>query len=226
MLLFTAFLLGLGSSLHCVGMCGAIALALPHGRTDKAAFFMGRLSYNLGRTTTYAALGLVSGLFGYTLSLSGGQQGLSVVLGLLLIASTVFSLRLTRLRRVEQALSTPARLLGKHLRPGARSSLFGIGLLNGFLPCGMVYVALAGATVTGNALQGALYMALFGLGTIPLMLATSLLGRYALPSLRKHVQPVSVALSLFFAAALIVRGLNLGIPFLSPEISRFVAICH
>lgn len=94
-----------------------------------------------------------------------------------------------------------------------------MGLLNGLLPCGLVYVACAGATATGHPWSGARYMLVFGAGTVPLMLAISLSGRLVPSALRLKLRQAVPICILLVAALLILRGLSLGIPYLSPDLS-------
>jgi len=217
---WTALLLGLGGSLHCVGMCGPLALALSGGSNRRAAFLLGRVLYNGGRVLTYVLLGGLFGLLGGWLQMAGWQQTLSVAVGAIILVSTT----LTLLRRRLPLASLPARVvdtlkraLGRLLRLESPSGLLSIGVLNGLLPCGLVYVALAGSVTTGGVVQGMTYMALFGAGTIPLMLTTSLMGRLILrprvQALALRAVPVGMLLLGFW---FVLRGLGLGIPYLSP----------
>ncbi len=219
--LWFAFTLGLAGSLHCLGMCGPLALALPAprdaSRLDRA---LGRLLYNLGRTATYAFMGLFAGLLGHVLQLGGLQQTVTIALGILLIATLFLNTRhmpdwvLNRFYRPVQ------RGLGKLLQRRGKLGLFQVGLLNGLLPCGLVYAALAGAALQPGALRGALYMALFGLGTVPMMFAISM-GGLTLRSTRFKpvLQYLVPALTLTAGVLLILRGLSLGIPYISPDLS-------
>lgn len=222
---WTAFILGLVGSLHCAGMCGPLALALPVAGGNAPGYAFSRVAYNAGRVITYAMLGLVFGLFGKTLLMAGVQRGASIVLGVLLLAGLFFSRKLA-LRRpitffVERLKSRMAGLL--HQRSLASPAV--LGLFNGLLPCGLVYVACAGATATGNILSGVIYMAVFGTGTVPMMLAISLSGKLVPFSLRLKLAraiPVSIFL---LATLLILRGMSLGIPYLSPDLYAGVC-CH
>jgi uncharacterized protein len=220
----TAFVLGLTSSLHCVGMCGPIALAMPGRGRSLAQVLPGRLSYHLGRLTTYATLGALVGLFGEGFSLAGYQQGLSIALGVLLLL-----LALGTASVESQFLSIPAvsrlmgrlkRGMGRLLQRDSAPSLFNLGILNGLLPCGFVYLGLAGALATGEFWQGTAYMALFGLGTWPAMLTLSLIGPFVSDRLRRAARPVMLGVTLAFATLLILRGLDLGIPYLSPSLAQ------
>ena len=219
-------MLGLVGSLHCSGMCGPLALALPTMGATRTSLLAGRAAYNAGRILTYCSLGLVFGLLGRTLVLAGIQRWVSIVLGVTLLAGLLTSRRL--------ALWRPATALVEQLKPGMLQLLRGrslmallvLGLLNGLLPCGLVYVACAGATATGGTLAGAQYMAAFGVGTVPMMLAISLSGRLIPVSLRLQLRkaiPVSVFL---LATLLIMRGMSLGIPYVSPILSADGGCCH
>lgn len=223
MLFYTAFLMGLLGSLHCVGMCGPIALALPQCQASHGALLLSRLLYNLGRIATYTVLGLVVGLLGKGLVLAGLQQGVSIGLGLLILlamfAPRALTYRLERIGPMSRLLAFLKRSFGALFRGRGRLTFVWIGLLNGLLPCGLVYLALAGAIATGEIAGGMLYMALFGLGTLPMLLGLSFLGNFIRPSLRAWLYRRLVPVFTFSLACLfILRGLNLGIPYLSPQI--------
>jgi len=207
-------------SFHCAGMCGPLALALPVPTAGRAGYVMGRLFYNCGRVMTYAALGLVFGLLGRTLVLAGLQEGVSIGLGLALLAGLVVSRRFALTPPITRLVGGLKRVMGSFIRTRTLTALLTLGLLNGLLPCGLVYVACAGAAATGDLAAGAAYMAVFGLGTVPMMLTISLSGRLVQGALRRallRAGPVSVAL---LAGLLILRGMGLGIPYLSPNLSR------
>lgn len=223
--LWTAFLLGLVGSAHCAGMCGPLALALPAAGNTRMTFFAGRLAYNFGRVLTYSGLGLVFGLFGKTFLLAGLQRGLSIALGVFLLAGLVLSRKLALWRPVTGLVNRLKAGMGGLLRRRSFTALTLLGLLNGLLPCGLVYVACAGATATGGALSGVLFMVAFGAGTLPMMLALSLSQKLVPFSLRLKLLkavPVSVCL---LATLLILRGLALGVPYLSPDISSNHPAC-
>lgn len=227
MQLWTAFLLGFIGSAHCAGMCGPLALALPSTGSTRGRFFTGRLAYNLGRIITYGALGLVFGLFGKSFLLAGLQRTLSIALGMALLAGLLMSRRLALWRPVTGLVDRLKTAMSGLLRQRSFAALTLLGLLNGLLPCGLAYVACAGAAATSGALSGVLFMTAFGAGTLPMMLALSLSGRLVPFSLRLKLLkavPVSVCL---LAALLILRGLSLGIPYVSPDISSdHPACCH
>jgi sulfite exporter TauE/SafE len=224
--LWTAFLLGLVGSLHCAGMCGPLALALPAAGNTPGAFLLGRLGYNAGRVITYAGLGAVFGLVGRTAALAGLQQWLSLLAGALILAGLLASARLGMVAPVTHVVARLRSSLGALLRRRSLGALLLLGLLNGLLPCGLVYVACAGAAATGEVHRAIEAMFAFGLGTVPLMLVMSLAGRAIPGSLRLKLQktiPVAVG---FVGVLLILRGLALGIPYLSPDLSTAGPHCH
>lgn len=221
--LWTAFIMGLVGSLHCVGMCGPIALALPQGWGSRIKLVNSRVLYNGGRVITYTLMGVMWGLFGQGISLAGYQQGLSIALGVFLLLAILMGVnlesRIISIPIVDRMMHGLRRALGKSLGKATPGSMLTIGVLNGFLPCGFVYMGLAGAMSTGTAWEGAAYMALFGLGTFPLMLATSLAGGLIGQRIKSRIRPIMVSVALVFAVLFILRGLNLGIPYVSPKIN-------
>lgn len=223
MVIWPALVLGFLGSFHCIGMCGPIALALPVQRQNAPVrFVLGRVLYNLGRVLTYALFGLAIGAVGQVISLAGYQQSLSIALGVLLLLSLVFYTKMNaRILPVLNKLTGRWKaVLGALLKKHSNSALFLIGVLNGFLPCGLVYAALAGAAATGNAGNGALFMATFGFGTLPVMLIMSLLGKLISQPFRHALNRLIPAVVVVIALILILRGLSLGIPYLSPVLQN------
>ncbi len=219
-ILTSAIVLGLVTGFHCIGMCGPIAVALPLKEESKRAKTGSALLYNIGRTITYASMGLIFGFFGQSFAMAGFQKWVSLVMGILMILYVVFPAVFKNRFDIDKiAFKYTGKLrfkLGKLFGKRTYSSLFLIGILNGFLPCGPVYAALAGAIATGGALTGSVFMFIFGIGTIPVMLSISLLGsKINLKSKKKlsKLIPVTIVLIGFL---FVMRGLGLGIPFLSP----------
>jgi sulfite exporter TauE/SafE len=224
--LYTAFILGLVGSLHCAGMCGPLALALPVTGSTTSGYLAGRAAYNLGRIVTYCLLGLVFGLVGRTLALAGIQRWVSIALGVALLAGLFSSRKLGLWSPVTSLVESLKGRMSALLRRRSLSSLAVLGLFNGLLPCGLVYVACAAAVTTGGIIAGAQYMAAFGVGTVPMMLAISLSGKLIPISLRLQLRraiPVSVFV---LATLLILRGMSLGIPYVSPDLSAAPSCCH
>jgi len=220
-----AFALGLFGSLHCAAMCGPLLLALPVVPGGPGRFIAGRLVYQLGRMATYGLLGIVAGLVGRTILLAGLQRWLSIALGLAILLGFLVSKKAALSAPVVRLVARLKSAMSAQLRQRGFRSLALLGLLNGLLPCGLVYVALAGAVTQGGLLEGLAYMALFGLGTVPTMLSIGLSGRMFPPAwclkLRGAI-PVGVCL---LAGLLILRGLALGIPYVSPALVAGVPAC-
>ena len=230
--LIPAFLMGLAGSLHCLGMCGPIAMALPIGDGGGWGRARNAALYNLGRVSTYSLFGGMFGSIGQALPWFGWQQRFSVALGvailLHLLVPRIFP-SLTATPAITKIMSGLRQRLARVVFRGDARSLFATGLLNGLLPCGLVYMALTGAAVTGDSLRGMAFMAFFGLGTLPSLLATGLLGYGLRQPIRTRLLKAYPALLMAMAVLLILRGLNLGIPGVSPSLNHStstVAPCH
>lgn len=219
---FSALVLGFLGSFHCIGMCGPIAFMLPVDRTNKVKQFLQILSYHLGRLTTYSIIGLLFGFLGKGFKFFGFQQQLSILTGILMILAILLP-RLFQKIKIAQSISKLVMklksALGKELKNKRNDTFFTIGFLNGYLPCGLVYMAVLGAIATSNSLTGGLYMFLFGLGTIPLMSAVVYLGNFANGVFRKRIQQVIPIAVVIIGTLFILRGLNLDIPYVSPTTS-------
>lgn len=215
-------------------MCGPIAMMLPVDRDNKAKKVTQIITYHLGRLTAYASIGLVFGLVGRGLFLAGMQQKLSIFIGVamilvILIPEKVFA-RYNFSKPVFVLISKVKSTLGKQFKNKSYKSLFTIGLLNGFLPCGMVYVALFGAIAMQNESYGVLYMVLFGLGTVPMMSSVVYLQSFLTVPVRNKIQKAIPYVAVAMGIAFVLRGLGLGIPYVSPsDMSLFVQAtpnCH
>ena len=220
-----AFALGLLGSLHCAAMCGPLMLALPVPPGGPARFVAGRIVYQLGRVATYCLLGVVAGLVGKSLFVAGVQQWLSIALGVALLTGFLVSKRAVLSAPVVRVVSWLKVAMSAQLRRRSLRSLALLGLLNGLLPCGLVYVALAGAVARGSIRSGIGYMAVFGLGTLPMMLGINLSGKLLPLAFRlwlRRAIPVGVCL---LAGLLILRGLALGIPYVSPNLGSGAPNC-
>jgi sulfite exporter TauE/SafE len=233
-MLYTAFIFGLISSFHCVGMCGPIAMMLPVDRTNEAKKVTQIITYHLGKLTSYGLLGLIFGLLGKSFYLAGLQQQLSIILGILMIVVAVVPEKVFAKynfsKPVYSSIIKIKSSLGQHFKNKSYKSLFTIGLLNGFLPCGMVYVAIFGAIAMQSVSLGILYMILFGIGTIPLLTAVVYLSNILSLSFRQTIQNMIPLVAVVIGMLFIIRGLGLNIPYLSPSnLSLFVqpeANCH
>lgn len=226
MILLTALLLGAVGSLHCAGMCGPLALALPMTGNSRASFLTGRIAYNLGRIVTYCALGAAFGLVGQTLVLAGFQRWVSLAAGSAIVLGLILSTKFATSVPVARSVAWIKSSLGAMLRQRSLASTFALGTLNGLLPCGLVYAACAGAVATGGLLSGVEYMAAFGLGTVPMMLGIGLIRQKLQFTLRFKLQRLIPACLVIVAVMLILRGLSLGIPYLSPDLTSESMSCH
>ena len=213
-----AFALGLLGSLHCAAMCGPLMLALPVAPGGAGRFVAGRIIYQLGRVMTYCLLGVVAGLIGKSIFLAGLQRWLSISLGVAILLGFLVSKKISVSTPVVRLVTGLKTAMSAQLRQRSLRSLALLGMLNGLLPCGLVYVAMAGAVSRGTLLNAVFYMAFFGLGTLPTMLGISLSGKLFPLAFRLKLRstiPVGVCL---LAGLLILRGLALGIPYVSPAL--------
>ncbi|HSD05949.1 sulfite exporter TauE/SafE family protein [Flavobacterium sp.] len=233
-MLYSAFLFGLISSFHCIGMCGPIAMMLPVDRNHQEKKVVQIMTYHLGRLTAYSSIGLVFGLLGKGFFLAGIQQQLSIFIGVAMILVILIPEKTLAQynfsKPVYRLISKMKQKLGSHFKNKSLKSLFIIGLLNGFLPCGMVYVALFGAIAMQSAGFGVLYMLLFGLGTVPLMSTVVYMNSFITIPIRNRIQKIIPYVGVAIGVLFILRGLGLGIPYVSPSnMSLFIqekANCH
>ena len=229
-MLYTAFTFGLLGSLHCVGMCGPLALAMPFG--SKGDRVVRILVYNGGRILTYGMLGALMGFLGQGVFLVGLQSWLTLALGILLVAVGLFSVQLEFNIWSLPVLSTWYLKLkaafGRLMSKNGYQSLFGLGLLNGLLPCGLVYLALAGALTTANWQSGISYMVMFGLGTLPLLLAVTLIGQLSGRKILGYLRKAYPVVLTLMGGFLIWRALQFQLPasFSLWEALNNAPMCH
>lgn len=219
--IFSGLILGLLGSFHCIAMCGPIALSIPSAAVSKWSFIKGRLMYNSGRIVTYAFLGMIFGFLGNRINMFGMQQGLAISVGVLILLSVIITLMgkhpAIKISFLNKIITAYKNQFGRLFKKKGKPVFLLFGILNGFLPCGFVYIALSGAMITGDVLHGSLYMMLFGLGTVPVMLSVSLFGNFVNSNIRRRISKFNLALTIVLAMLFIVRGLNLGIPYISPS---------
>ena len=214
-----AFLMGLLGSLHCAVMCGPIALGMPFQKKSFLQSAMQLLLYQLGRVLVYTILGIGVGSIGSSIRIFSNQKTLSITIGFVLIIVTALqfiNLYRYRFSKIQNWLLNPLSKLMSHTFNLKLWGLFA-GMLNGLIPCGMVYLALATALNTGNVRAGGIFMFLFGLGTTPLMLMISVGGIYLKKYIPFNTQKIIPWFMLFIGILLIFRSADLGIPFLSPR---------
>lgn len=219
-LIFAALGLGFASGFHCLGMCGPIALSLGLSKKQQVNFHLQNLTYQLGRILTYSFLGAIVGIVGEGFQLAGFQKYISILAGILLITMALFSFGgdfTTKIPAISNALLKVKINLGKLLRKTDYSSRFLTGILNGFLPCGMVYMALTASLAAGGIWQSSTFMVFFGLGTFPFMFAAVLFGNILNATVRNKILKIVPVFMLILGTLFILRGMELGIPYVSPK---------
>jgi len=225
-MLYTALLFGLISSFHCIGMCGPIAMMLPVDHNNPTKKVLQIMLYHLGRLTAYGMLGLFFGMLGKGLFLAGLQQQLSIVVGILMIVFVLVPektlAKYNFSKPVYKLISKVKSHLGAQFKRKSPDALFTIGLLNGFLPCGMVYAALFGAIAMQSELLGVAYMVLYGIGTIPMMSAVVLISNFITVPVRNRIQQLIPVFVLVIGALFIMRGMGLDIPYISPNTTSLI----
>lgn len=220
-----AFFIGLFGSLHCIGMCGPLAFAVPAMKNNKLLLVWNKLIYQLGRVISYSLLGLLIGLVGKQLWLLGLQRIVSIASGLFILIAAISAMMKLRISRTNA--NTPGffnRAMIYALRQRWGHLL--VGMLNGFLPCGFVYLALTGALNTHSPLTSAAYMFWFGIGTVPLMLVAAVGSGFLTASLRRQLNRIVPFFMLLLGVWFVLRGLELDIPYLSPALQNSTNICR
>ena len=219
-MLWSALILGLLGSFHCVGMCGPIAFMLPVDRSNSFKKITQVFMYHAGRLLAYGLIGLVFGLVGKSLYLFGLQQQLSIAIGIIMIVAIIIPIhvfnRYNFSKPIYKVIGKVKSQLGEALKRKTADTFLTIGFLNGFLPCGLVYMAVFASLAMQSASIGSLYMVLFGLGTIPLMTTAIYVGKFLNTSIKQRIQKAIPVFVIIIGLLFIIRGLGLGIPYLSP----------
>lgn len=217
-IIISALTLGFIGSFHCAGMCGPIALALPLKNNNWLSRILSSLIYNLGRTVTYALLGLLFGLVGQGLMMAGFQQIISIITGAIMILTVIFPLIFRNRIKLKSFafINSIQNSLSIRFSVSSYLSLFSIGVLNGLLPCGLVYTAIALAITTNDSLNGMFAMIAFGLATSPMLIAISIIGNSLGVAIRRVFTKIIPYVVIIIGILFILRGLNLGIKYISP----------
>lgn len=210
--------MGLLGSMHCLGMCGPLAMSLPVRTHHIGLKLLKYLLYNIGRIITYSIFGLLVGTISSFFAYTGLQQLLSITAGVLIILSVVVMYEpFAWLKRITSPFQSKIKQAMIYYFQHANGfSMLVLGVLNGFLPCGMIYAALIGAMATGDAVSGALFMICFGLGTVPLMLTVALAGNIIGYRWKSWLNRLSPVFAFAVGALLILRGLHVHIPSILP----------
>lgn len=231
--MIAGFILGATGSLHCIGMCGPLSLALPVHHLAKTKRFFALLTYQMGRIATYSLIGFVLGWTGHRIYIAGYQQWFSIIMGILILAMAAFyflNKTLIRFSFLDKFYFRIQKLIA-HLLVSAKNPLgfFLVGMANGLLPCGMVYIAMASALSFPSVTESTAFMALFGAGTLPAMMMVAYAGQVMRPELRFSFRKAIPYFITVMGILLVLRGLNLGIPFISPHFeadSTQTVTCH
>ncbi|MGI9546323.1 MAG: sulfite exporter TauE/SafE family protein [Flavobacteriaceae bacterium] len=233
-MLYSALILGLLGSLHCLGMCGPIAFMLPVDRSSKYKTGIQTFIYHSGRLLAYGILGLLFGLLGKGLNIFGAQQKLSIFIGGLMILLVLIPFhkisKIQLAQPVYKLVSYLKNALGASFKKKTADAFLTIGFLNGFLPCGLVYMALLGATAMAGPELGFVYMVVFGLGTIPLMTVAVFFSSVIKSSVKNKIRRFVPVFVVIIGLLFILRGMGLGIPYVSPKVAEPMAAsaveCH
>jgi sulfite exporter TauE/SafE len=212
----TAFVLGLSSSFHCVGMCGPLLLAVPT-RASNNYQWLEIIIYHAARIFTYALLGILVGFAGWRLQVANLQQFFSLTIGVILLiyvfAGRFFADASWLLAFNKMIFS----FFGFAAKQKGQWGTLLLGVANGLLPCGMVYIALTGAMATAKISDAATFMLLFGVGTLPLLFVFNFYGVHLQVSVKQRIKLIAPLVIVIMGLLLILRGLNLGIPYISPH---------
>ncbi|KJD33208.1 membrane protein [Tamlana sedimentorum] len=233
-MLWSAFILGVLGSFHCVGMCGPIAFMLPVNRSNSVIKISQITIYHIGRLLAYGLIGLAFGIIGKNLYIFGFQQQLSIIIGVLIIIVVLLPYKTFNKYNLSKPLhkiiAKVKSQLGLALKKKTADTFLTIGFLNGFLPCGLVYMAVLGSLASQTISQGFLYMILFGLGTVPLMTSAIYLGKFLNAAIKQRIQKAIPVFVIIIGVLFILRGLGLGIPYISPapvnELVSSAMNCH
>ncbi|AMQ00048.1 Integral membrane protein [Pedobacter cryoconitis] len=221
---YLAFLIGLMGSVHCLGMCGPLAFAVPTLKKGWGFLVLDKLSYQGGRIISYCILGAIIGLIGRQIWLAGAQQYISILSGILILivaASRLFNFSAGRMNA--KLLQPFNQLFGYALKHKANHLI--IGIVNGFLPCGLVYLALTGALNTGAVNTAIEYMFWYGMGTVPLMFIAGISAGFTSAIFRRKLNQMIPYLMVMLGIWFILRGMELNIPYLSPA-GAGTALCN
>jgi sulfite exporter TauE/SafE len=224
--IISGFIIGILGSMHCLGMCGPLVIAVPARKDNRLSTIIDSLLYNSGRIFTYTLLGAIIGLLGASISLAGYQNVISITAGALLLVVVFFprklSASLSNIGIINKISTIFKKAFGKIIGQKTIGSIFSLGILNGLLPCGLVYVALTASIASGSVLGSASFMLFFGLGTLPMMASVFVLKSFVSIDFRRKINkliPVGVTV---VALILILRGMSLGIPLISPALPDHV----
>lgn len=217
------FMLGLGGSLHCLGMCGPLVMAVPFPKSRQN--LLSKTLYFLGKALAYGILGAVISLFGLKALWGDSQRYISILAGIIVILLAIFPILQPKIGKFP--FRNSFQNIFKAIKENPKWHHFlRLGFINGLLPCGMVYMALAAAMTGGGLVEGFIAMLFFGIGTTPLLWILASVKSKITTALRQQLKPVTIGLSLLVGILLLLRGLNLGIPYISPKLDTSMEMEH
>jgi sulfite exporter TauE/SafE len=219
-LIFSAFALGILGSLHCIGMCGPLVMSMPFHKVQDGKNYLATLYYHIGKAITYSLFGLLAGSIGKGFAFFKWQQTLSIIAGIALLLITLFPYLKNKIEVAKPIKEGFNKLFSLVSQQTELKYFFAFGFLNGFLPCGLVYTALAAATVTSSPFNGMIFMFFFGLGTIPSLTSIILFQHKISMNARKYFSKSAFYISIIIGVLLLLRGFNLGIPYISPQLNQ------
>ncbi|WP_229254108.1 sulfite exporter TauE/SafE family protein [Dyadobacter sp. NIV53] len=225
-----AVTMGLMSSFHCISMCGPIALTLPVRKGNFWQKFAGLSVYNGGRAISYAMLGAVIGCVSSSLVWIGYLRYLSVFAGMLMLVYVFWPSKLDLYfhppKFWQEVINHVKKGMSEMLKSRKIHGWFMLGMLNGLLPCGMVYLALMSSVATGSISGAGTFMLLFGIGTLPMMMAVGFFKNWFTPVLRTQIRKLTPVILAVAGIWLVGRGIFIQYPSVNSGSSAQITICH
>lgn len=210
---YSALVLGFAGSLHCLGMCGPLSLLLPADKTKRTTFIIGRLIYNSGRITTYALMGTLVGWLNQSTSVLVSQKYVFLTIGPLLLLYSLLPKktqnRVGMLPFIQRSTGVLKKSISKLHKKRGHLAQFLFGTINGLIPCGLVYAALGAAILASSTMNSMLFMVIFGLGTLPMMMAFGLVGKVNLRFLRLNPELIYRISFILIACIMIYKGVHI-----------------
>lgn len=227
---YLAITMGLMSSFHCIGMCGPIALALPVKKGSRLLQFSALVFYNTGRAFTYGILGATIGLVGSSIAWIGYFRFISIFAGILMLFYVLWPSWLDTYLHPpkiwQKLIQSVRKKMASALQSRKLYSWLILGVLNGLLPCGMVYLALVSSIATGSVTDGGIFMLIFGIGTFPVMMAVGFFKSLFTPPLRSRIRKLTPFVIAAAGIWLVARGIFIQYPSKPDQTSTKITICH
>jgi len=226
---FTALIIGFAGSLHCVGMCSPLALAVT---SMKKSVLLNRLLYNSGRIFTYGVFGAIVSSAGVIFQFPEFQNILTIALGIALLIIGFAGVSGVKIPLVtsglQQFTAFLKSLFSKFLQRKTYASIVFLGALNGLLPCGLTFLALTYCLTLKGPIDGFTFMILFGAGTLPAMFGLTSLINFLINRFHLNIQKVTIGLMIVSGCLLIARVFLIHIPH-APSFEESlidIVLCH